>query len=95
MERKNQQPLIRWNQNRAGSVLLLGISLVLIIFSIFFVVRAMASSNNNKQDSTILNEKEMEYEGVRIDIILAEDSEYQKITEYDKQNQNQNVITFK
>ena len=95
MERKNQQPLIRWNQNRAGSVLLLGISLVLIVFSIFFVVRAMASSNNNKQDSTILNEKEMEYEGVRIDIILAEDSEYQKITEYDKQNQNQNVITFK
>ncbi len=95
MERRNQQPLIKWNQNRAGSILLLGISLILIIFSAFFVLRAISSANENKKVSSMLNEKELEYEGVRIDIILAEDSEYQKITEYDKTNQNQNVITFK
>lgn len=95
MERRNQQPLVKWNQNRAGSILLLGISLILIIFSVFFVVRAISSSNENEQVSSTLDEKELEYEGVRVDIILAEDDEYQKITEYDKTNQNQNVITFK
>lgn len=95
MERKDEQPILRWNQNRAGSLLLLGISLTLIVFSIFFVVRAMSSSNKNNDASIELNEKELELEGIRIDIILASDSIYQNITEYDNSNQNQNVITFK
>jgi len=95
MERKEQQPMLRWNQNRAGSLLLLGISLTLIVFSIFFVVRAMSSSTKNNDASIELNEKEIELEGIRIDIILAGDNIYQNITEYDNSNQNQNVITFK
>ena len=94
MERRENQPLLRWNQNRAGSILLLGISLTLIIFSIFFVYNAIISNKNNSDASLKLEEKEREYEGIRIDIILATDEEYQKIQDYDNKNHNENVITF-
>ena len=94
MERKERQPLIRWNQNRAGSVLLLGISLTLIAFSVFFVFRTITNNKTNIDYSQELKEKEREYEGIRIDIILAEDEEYQKIQGYDNQNNNENVISF-
>lgn len=94
MERRENQPLIRWNQNRAGSILLLGISLTLIIFSIFFVYNTITLNKNNSDASLKLEEKEREYEGIRIDIILATDEEYQKIQDYDNKNHNENVITF-
>lgn len=55
----------------------------------------MSSSTKNNDASIELNEKEIELEGIRIDIILAGDNIYQNITEYDNSNQNQNVITFK
>ena len=94
MERKESQPLIRWNQNRAGSILLLGISLTLIAFSVFFVFRTITNNKTNTDYSQELKEKEREYEGIRIDIILAEDEEYQKIQEHDSKNNNENVISF-
>ena len=95
MERKELQPLIRWNQNRAGSILLLGISLTLIAFSIFFVFTTINNNKSNHDYSQELKEKEREYEGIRIDIILAQDEEYQKIQKFDNKNNNENVIKFK
>lgn len=94
MERKERQPLVRWNQNRAGSILLLGISLTLIVFSVFFVFRTINTSKTNENYNEKLAEKERELEGIRIDIILAQDEEYQKIQDYDQQHNNENVITF-
>ena len=94
MERKERQPLIRWNQNRAGSILLLGISLTLIAFSVFFVFCTITNNKNNIDYAQELKDKEREYEGVRIDIILAEDPEFQKIQQYDNKNNNENVIAF-